>query len=954
MISNAQRTKIFVSYAHADRRFLDRLHVFLEVLEGERLVDWWDDTRLKPGVDWREEIKEAMDTAKVAVLLVSADFQASRFIREHELPPLLEAAKKDRAVVLQVFLGPINLNTWDVSRFQAINDPERPLGKLRTRADRDEVWVEVSKAILAALESSPIAAIPADRIAIEKTAETIALIERQSPASPPLQSAENRKPLTPSSSSRASPPNDADHILVKDPTASTRQIPSPIPLVETKFPGPSKAVPPPQALSPIQRAWWRSIEVWDEFKSCRLSLIALIGAYFFFIYVGQGTEVLRAVAEGTAGGQWYWPRVFGFFAALILWAICNWYTARALFYFDFPGVRRRLPSTASWDNVIDTFQTVLPRLLGVAPFLLIGFAFLAAARSYDPSAPTMFWLHFFAAFCAVLATALYGLFVLRRRLVGKMPTRELQSFRELDRGRLFEVSVIGGVIFLVSLLLFLTFTLRPVAAQNLGPGTIVFFALSSWVTIGSVLVFLGSRWQFPTIGFAILLALLFSYWNDNHFVRILPAQEVNRSDVISSFRNWYALAEKNDGTGKLHPLFVVVSEGGGIRAAYWTATVLGGIQDANPNFASHLFAISAVSGGSLGAGVFEALLAEPNPGSFKNKAHDILGQDFLSPALASTFYPDLLQRFLPFPIPYFDRGRALELGWEKAWRDTMRSHRFADSFVDLWKPGSREWMPALFLNGTSVEKGNRIITSNLRLTNVFLDAEDAANKLQRRKLGATQAACHIPLSTAIQMSYRLPPLSPAGRLPDGSQIVDGSFFEDSAATTALEIVTRIKDICAYERIANVDVKVIMISNDPREASMSIAPANPGLEPPGPKRTKPMTTSSQFLSEITAPLYTLLNTRDARGVYAQKAIKREQRRFKIGVNSAPSETEEAQPATKDIIYFGLRDTNVPLPLGWMLSAAAAKTMQDQLQLDDDVVQNGAAMEEVLKILPPATR
>ena len=44
----------------------------------------------------------------------------------------------------------------------------------------------------------------------------------------------------------------------------------------------------------------------------------------------------------------------------------------------------------------------------------------------------------------------------------------------------------------------------------------------------------------------------------------------------------------------------------------------------------------------------------------------------------------------------------------------------------------------------------------------------------------------------------------------------------------------------------------------------------------------------------------------------------------------------QPATQDIVYFGLRDTEVPLPLGWMLSAAAAKTMQDQLHLDDGVV------------------
>ena len=203
------------------------------------------------------------------------------------------------------------------------------------------------------------------------------------------------------------------------------------------------------------------------------------------------------------------------------------------------------------------------------------------------------------------------------------------------------------------------------------------------------------------------------------------------------------------------------------------------------------------------------------------------------------------------------------------------------------------------------------------------------------------------------MSARFTFVSPAGRFPDGSHIVDGGYFENSGATTALEIATRIKDVCAVGKITNVDVKVIMISNDPRKGSISIAPAKPAPEPSGPKRTKSVTTRGQFLGEVTAPLYSLLNTRNARGTYAQKAIAREQRRFKAGVIVAPSETEHVQPPTKDIVYFGLRDMNVPLPLGWMLSDSAARTMQDQLHLDDNVVQNGTAMEEVLKTLPPAT-
>ena len=108
----------------------------------------------------------------------------------------------------------------------------------------------------------------------------------------------------------------------------------------------------------------------------------------------------------------------------------------------------------------------------------------------------------------------------------------------------------------------------------------------------------------------------------------------------------------------------------------------------------------------------------------------------------------------------------------------------------------------------------------------------------------------------------------------------------------------------------------------------------------------MTTQTNFLGDLTAPPYALLNTRDARGVYAVRAIAREQRRSKAG------ETEGMPLGTRDIVYFGLRDTDVPLPLGWMLSREAARTMREQLYLDDDVVQNGEAMRLILGSLPPS--
>lgn len=60
------------------------------------------------------------------------------------------------------------------------------------------------------------------------------------------------------------------------------------------------------------------------------------------------------------------------------------------------------------------------------------------------------------------------------------------------------------------------------------------------------------------------------------------------------------------GQGRKYPIFVVSAQGGGIVAAYHSAGFLGLVQDLCPSFASHVFAISSVSGGSLGAAAFAA------------------------------------------------------------------------------------------------------------------------------------------------------------------------------------------------------------------------------------------------------------------------------------------------------------------------------------------------------------
>jgi hypothetical protein len=138
-----QRTKpVFISYSHKDAQWLGKLKQFLRPLEDQELIRVWDDTEIRPGSDWLAEVRKALESARVAVFLVTQNLLDSPFIRDTELPALLEAAKNRGCLIFWIAVSSSTFEASPLARFQGAILSNQPLDLL-SEPEQHKVFVEI-------------------------------------------------------------------------------------------------------------------------------------------------------------------------------------------------------------------------------------------------------------------------------------------------------------------------------------------------------------------------------------------------------------------------------------------------------------------------------------------------------------------------------------------------------------------------------------------------------------------------------------------------------------------------------------------------------------------------------------------------------------------------------------------------------------------------------------------
>jgi Patatin-like phospholipase len=497
--------------------------------------------------------------------------------------------------------------------------------------------------------------------------------------------------------------------------------------------------------------------------------------------------------------------------------------------------------------------------------------------------------------------------------------------------------------------------------RALGTLCLVNLCLISLVFLSSILTRASDRLMIPLLTPLLAIALLASLldWNDNHAVRLVESSAADLANrkipsltqkvpppADAAFQAWFASRPadyKKKFVDKPYPIYIVAAQGGGMYAANLSGLFLSRLYDRCPLIRHHVFAVSGVSGGSVGAGFFAALLnappqtpladtcdvylpadGKPHPkGPLEMKMEALLQSDFLAPVAASFLFPDLLQRFLPVPIPAFDRARAFEEGVERAWDAvvTSKGNPLRQPFWRHWRPDGDS--PMLLLNTTIVESGRQVAAAPVELKPFSQETTPDLQSLQ----GALRfrPEIDVPLSTAMSLSARFPIVMPAGLVRSEDRtfhLVDGGYYENSAVDASLAVISQLRGALCNTAEAECVGKSSIFPGEPRTFRFKMFILTD--YDPTPNYHSDPRKGGGGLNELLSPVRAMFNSRVARGEVT------------VGRTTRGTENWAGHVSLSHRIYN--------LPLGWQLSPQVQEVISAQVTPDCSYGKDGKNTSE----------
>lgn len=150
--------KVFFSYSHKDTEIMNQLAVHLAPLKRLEKIETWSDKAIQAGDEWDEAIINNLKSSDIVLFLVSADFIASSYIWEKEIPLAMELRNdvNERVKrVIPIYLRPFDFSGLNFSDLEMV--PKNDSGHLTAISqweNMDEAFMEVAKSIRKVIEET--------------------------------------------------------------------------------------------------------------------------------------------------------------------------------------------------------------------------------------------------------------------------------------------------------------------------------------------------------------------------------------------------------------------------------------------------------------------------------------------------------------------------------------------------------------------------------------------------------------------------------------------------------------------------------------------------------------------------------------------------------------------------------------------------------------------------------